>query len=50
MSGMKINYDKSDLLTVGLDEDQANEFAKLFCCKKSNFPIKYLGFPSTIIN
>ena len=45
MSGMKINYDKSDLLTVGLEEDQANEFARLFCCKKGEFPIKYLGVP-----
>ena len=43
MSGMKINYDKSDLLTVGLDEDRTNDFAKLFCCKKCDFPIKYLG-------
>lgn len=45
MSGMKINYDKSDLLTTGLDEDGTNEFAKLFCSKKSEFPIKYLGVP-----
>jgi len=42
---MKINYDKSDLLVVGVGEDRANEFAKIFCCKKSNFPIKYLGVP-----
>jgi len=45
MSGMKINCDKSDLLTVGLDKDQANEFARLFCCKRCDFPIKYLGVP-----
>ena len=30
MSDMKINYNKSDLLTVGLEEDQANEFVRLF--------------------
>jgi hypothetical protein len=45
LSGMKINYDKSDLLVVGVEEDRANEFAKIFCCKRSNFPIKYLGVP-----
>jgi hypothetical protein len=45
MSGMKINYDKSDLLTIGMGEDETNDFAKLFCCKKSEFPIKYLGVP-----
>jgi hypothetical protein len=45
MSGLKINYDKSDLLTIGMDEDSTNAFAKKFCCKKSEFPIKYLGVP-----
>lgn len=45
MSGMKISYDKSDLLTIGVDDDRANSFAKLFCCKRSDFPIKYLGVP-----
>jgi hypothetical protein len=46
MSGMKINYDKNDLLTVGLDEDQANDFARLFCYNRCDFPIKYLAmFP-----
>jgi hypothetical protein len=42
---MKINYDKSDLITMGLDEDSTNDFAKIFCCKKSDFTIKYLGMP-----
>ena len=45
LSGMKINYDKSDLLVLGMDDERANEFAKNFCCKKSDFPIKYLGVP-----
>jgi len=45
LSGMKINYDKSDLLVVGMEEDRANEFARILCCKRSNFPIKYLGVP-----
>jgi hypothetical protein len=42
---MKINYDKSDLLVLGMDDERANEFAKIFCCKRSEFPIKYLGVP-----
>lgn len=45
MSGMRINYYKSDLLTIGLQEDETNCFAKIFCCKKSDIPIKYLGVP-----
>ena len=45
MTGMKINYDKSDLLTIGTDEERVNEFARIFCCKTGEFPLKYLGVP-----
>ena len=45
LSGMKINYAKSDLLTLGMNEDENTEIAKVFCCKISSFPIKYLGVP-----
>jgi hypothetical protein len=34
LSGMKINYDKSNLLVVGVNEDRANEFAKIFLLQK----------------
>ena len=43
--GMKINYHKSDLMTLNLDEDEQNALARLFCCNISTFPIKYLGVP-----
>ena len=36
---------KSDLLTYGLRPISANNYAKVFCCKLSDFPIKYLGVP-----
>ena len=45
LSGLKINYDKSDLTTIGLDEDRENDIARIFCCKKGQFPFKYLGVP-----
>ena len=45
LSGMKINYDKSDLLVLGMDDERANDVAKVFCCKRSDFPMKYLGVP-----
>ena len=45
LSGMKINYNKIDLLTLGLDEDENNSLARLFCCNIGSFPIKYLGVP-----
>ena len=41
---MKINYDKSDLLTIGIEE-VVKDVAKIFCCKIGDFPIKYLGVP-----
>lgn len=40
---MKINYDKSDMMCVGTEEDEINQFARLFCCKIGSFPFKYLG-------
>jgi len=42
MTGMKINYDKSDLLTIGVDEERVNDFAKIFCCKIGEFTLKFL--------
>ena len=45
LSGMKINYNKSDLLTLGLEEAENNNYARLFCCNIGSFPIKYLGVP-----
>jgi len=45
MTGIKINYDKSDLLAIGIEEGSVNDLAKIFCCKKEDFPLKYLGVP-----
>ena len=42
---MKVNYNKSDLLTLGTSEEEDNTYAKLFCCNLGHFPIKYLGVP-----
>ena len=45
LSGMKINFDKSNLMVVGLEEEDSNRFARLFCCKVGSFPFTYLGIP-----
>jgi hypothetical protein len=45
MSGMKINYHKSDLMTINIGHEEANNFAQIFCCKIGAFPFKYLGVP-----
>jgi len=42
---MKINYNKSDLITMGASEEEKTALARLFCCNIGDFPIKYLGVP-----
>jgi hypothetical protein len=43
LSGMKINYYKSDMTTINLDEDESANYARIFCCKLGSFPFKYIG-------
>jgi hypothetical protein len=45
MSGMRINYHKSDLMTINVEPEDAKLFAQIFCCKLAGFPFKYLGVP-----
>jgi hypothetical protein len=42
---MKINYHKSDLTPVLLEDEEIQEYAKVFCCKIGSFPFRYLGVP-----
>jgi hypothetical protein len=44
-SGMKINYNKSEVFTIGIDEADAANVADAFNCKLRQFPMKYLGLP-----
>jgi hypothetical protein len=43
--GMKINYHKSDMTPIYLDEEEIHQMAQIFCCKLGSFPFKYLGVP-----
>jgi hypothetical protein len=45
LSGVKINYNKSDLTPINLDEEDSHNYAKIFCCRMGSFPFKYLGVP-----
>uniref|UniRef100_A0A8I6WLN0 Reverse transcriptase domain-containing protein n=1 Tax=Hordeum vulgare subsp. vulgare TaxID=112509 RepID=A0A8I6WLN0_HORVV len=45
LSGMKINFHKSNLITINMAEDRTRVFAQIFCCNLGSFPIKYLGAP-----
>jgi hypothetical protein len=40
---MKINYNKSEVFTLGINEVEADEIAHAFNCKLGHFPMKYLG-------
>jgi hypothetical protein len=45
ISGMRVNYSKSDLTPINLDEEETQEYAKTFCCKIGKFSFTYLGVP-----
>jgi hypothetical protein len=46
MSGMRINYHKSELVAINpSDMEAVREFADIFGCPVGDFPIKYLGIP-----
>lgn len=45
VSGMRINYSKSELIPIGLKPEEATSFSKIMGCTVGAFPIKYLGIP-----
>jgi hypothetical protein len=45
MSGLKINFDKSEVLVMGMSAPEQCRIANLLNYKLGQFPIKYLGLP-----
>jgi hypothetical protein len=45
MSGLKINFNKSEVIMILGDEERGQQIADLFTCQVGEFPIKYLGVP-----
>jgi hypothetical protein len=45
MSGMKINYHKSEVYVIGGDNQLKGEIAARFNCKLGSLPMCYLGIP-----
>jgi hypothetical protein len=45
LSGLKINFHKSELYCFGEAQDHAQLYAELFGCNQGEFPIRYLSMP-----
>ena len=43
MLGMKINFEKSEIFSVGLSTVEKNVVAEMLGCKIGGLPMKYLG-------
>ena len=45
LSGLKINFHKSELFCYGKAKEVEKEYTRLFGCGSGSFPFKYLGIP-----
>jgi hypothetical protein len=45
LSGLKINFHKSELFSFGDTRERAVEYVELFGCKEGDLPFRYLGIP-----
>jgi hypothetical protein len=43
MSGLKINYHKSEVIVLGVPSEESARIAKLFNCREGSLPMNYLG-------
>ena len=45
LSGLKINFHKSEIFCFGKANDAQEEYRKIFGCELGSLPFKYLGIP-----
>ena len=45
MSGLKVNFDKSEVVVLGYSEAEQLRIADNLNCRLASFPISYLGMP-----
>ena len=45
MSGLKINFNKSEVLLIHGDMEKCFSYANIFNCQVGSFPLQYLGVP-----
>jgi hypothetical protein len=43
MSGLKINYEKSEVFVLSCSDEEQNRVAAMFDCNNGSLPLKYLG-------
>jgi hypothetical protein len=43
LAGLKINFNKSEILMINDEKNWEQQYAKKFNCQVGLFPIKYLG-------
>jgi hypothetical protein len=47
-TGLKVNYSKSCMMPINLEEDRLIHFARTLQCKQNMLPFTYLGLPLSI--
>jgi hypothetical protein len=45
MSGVKINFCKTEVICVGMEEDRIKQFEEILTCRRGTLPFKHLGIP-----
>jgi hypothetical protein len=45
MSGLNINFHKSEVYCLGRAKDRVRQFEEILTCKSGDLPMKYLGIP-----
>jgi hypothetical protein len=43
ISGMRVNFHKSEVIALNVDEIETSRIANIFSCPIGSFPLKYLG-------
>jgi hypothetical protein len=45
LSGLKINFHKSEIFCFGAEQESLSQYIELFGCNQGAFPMRYLGIP-----
>ena len=45
LSGLRINFNKSELFCFGRAKEEQDEYRQLFGCEMGSLPFSYLGIP-----